>query len=270
MWTVYTKQFQGGVWATVIVISSVLTLSLHLVSRRSAQEHSTSFADSAFAIIGTLFGQGTTLRFQSTAGRTVVLTALLLQLVTLTFYTSNLVSALTVGPPLPPYEDLQTVYSESSLKLAFLRGGMQLEYFKNSDTAFYQRMWRSVADDDLVGSEEEGVARARRGGYAYLAWEIFFRLRYGDDCRLIELPASYFPDYASFAVTKNSPLVPVMNKMKWWKELAGKRTDCAALESAPVELKTILTPLLLVALASLTSLAVLYVERCLLSRHPDI
>lgn len=60
----------------------------------------------------------------------MTLTCLLLQLVALTFYTSNLVSALTVGPPLPPYKDLQAVHTEPSLKLVFLKGGTQLDYIK--------------------------------------------------------------------------------------------------------------------------------------------
>ncbi|XP_047480180.1 probable glutamate receptor [Penaeus chinensis] len=279
MWTVYTKQFQSSVWVIILALSTSEMLSLYLVSHRSSQEYSISFADSAFATVGTLFGQG----------RTVMLTSLLLQSVALTFYTSTLVSALTVGPPLPPYKDLQALYKKSSLKLAFLKGGTQLEYIKQEiqvslrnvpsctdpleslDAGLYQLVWQSVTDEELVESEYEGVAKALRGKHAYLAWEIFFRLRYGGDCRLIELPVSYFPDYASFAVAKDSPLVPVLNKIildmlsgglpkKWWGEFSGQKTDCTALESGPVELKTVITAFLLITLGIVISLAILSVE----------
>lgn len=48
---------------------------------------------------------------------------------------------------------------------------------------------------------------------------------------------------------------------KWWKELTVKKKDCNVLETAPIILKTVLTPFLLLAVASAVSLCVMLLER---------
>lgn len=77
-----------------------------------------------------LSSPGSPLSFQNVAERTVVLTVLFLQVVTLAFYTSNLVSALTVGPSLPPYKDLQDIDQEASLTFGFLKGSSNANDFR--------------------------------------------------------------------------------------------------------------------------------------------
>lgn len=72
----------------------------------------------------------TVLRVQTVAGRTLVLTALLLQVVTLSYYTSNMVSALTVGPPLPPYKDLRDIHEEKSITFGMLKGTAETDILK--------------------------------------------------------------------------------------------------------------------------------------------
>lgn len=68
--------------------------------------------------------------FHSAAERTVVLTVLLMQVASLAFYTSNLVSALTIGPSLPPYKDLQDIDNEESLTFGFLKGSSNANDFR--------------------------------------------------------------------------------------------------------------------------------------------
>ncbi|XP_069974767.1 uncharacterized protein [Penaeus vannamei] len=93
-------------------------------------------------------------------------------------------------------------------------------------------------------------------------------MNYGHDCRVFMLPARYFSTYTSFALPRDSPLVPLMNKLildivssgllrKWWTELSYSTTDCSALEATPIELKTVLTPFLLLGLSALVSLGIL-------------
>ncbi|XP_069974744.1 glutamate receptor ionotropic, kainate 2-like [Penaeus vannamei] len=121
MWTVYTRQFESDVWGIMILVSASIVLCLRCVSR-SSSEVNISLPDSVFVVTGIIFGQGTQQQIRTTAERTVILTGLLLQVVALGFYTSNLVSALTVGPPIPPLNDLQDVYNEPSLTFGFLKG----------------------------------------------------------------------------------------------------------------------------------------------------
>lgn len=51
-----------------------------------------------------------------------MLTALLLQVISLAYYTSNMVSALTVGPSLPALNDLRDVHNDPAITFGFVKG----------------------------------------------------------------------------------------------------------------------------------------------------
>ncbi|XP_063600691.1 probable glutamate receptor [Penaeus indicus] len=214
MWSVYTKQFEPGVWATMVVVVAAAVACLRLASRPSRRQQKASLSDTAFTIVGFVFGQGSPIIFRGAAERTVVLTVLLLQVASLAFYTSNLVSALTVGPSLPPYKDLQDIDNEESLTFGFLKGSSNANDFRDSKTPLYQKLWQETKDEDLVTSYTEGMERVFSERYALMIWEVFYSLNYGQDCRAFVLPVSYFPIYTSFGLSKDSPLVPIMNKQQ--------------------------------------------------------
>lgn len=65
----------------------------------------------------------------------------------------------------------------------------------------------------MVTSYTEGMERVFGERYALMIWEVFYSLNYGQDCRAFVLPVSYFPIYTSFGLSKDSPLVPIMNKV---------------------------------------------------------
>lgn len=57
MWTVYTKQFEAGVWLMVIVVIVALSVVLYLVLRYSRQDDDVSVSESFFVIVVYIFGQ---------------------------------------------------------------------------------------------------------------------------------------------------------------------------------------------------------------------
>ncbi|XP_047488127.1 probable glutamate receptor [Penaeus chinensis] len=255
MWSVYTKQFEPGAWVVLVFLILSLVLSLFVVSWWSIHEVKLSISDSALAVVGALLSQGSPLNFQTAAGRTVVLTTLFLQVLTLAFYTSNLVSALAAGPPLPVFKNLQDIHNEKSFTFGFLRSSSNANDFR-------------LKDEDLVASYTVGMERVLREKYALLISEVFYALNFGRHCKVFMLPAVYFPNYLSFALPKDSPLVPILNKVvvdilsaglmrKWWLETYDSNTKCNLLETAPIELKTVLTPFLLLGLSILLVLGVL-------------
>ncbi|ROT84725.1 putative glutamate receptor ionotropic, delta-1 isoform X2 [Penaeus vannamei] len=274
MWTVYTKQFERGVWGMMVTVALALGAALYVVSRWSKNECEAHLSESFFTVVGFLFGQGTTLGFHTVAGRTVMLTALLLQLISLAYYTSNMVSALTVGPSLPALNDLRDVHNDPAITFGFVKGTANTIDFRDSSNPLLQEVWRNIEEEDLSPTAPAGMERVREGDYALMLWELFFDMNYGHDCRVFMLPARYFSTYTSFALPRDSPLVPLMNKLildivssgllrKWWTELSYSTTDCSALEATPIELKTVLTPFLLLGLSALVSLGILAAERSL-------
>ncbi|XP_047487269.1 uncharacterized protein LOC125038075 [Penaeus chinensis] len=144
--------------------------------------------------------------------------------------------------------------------------------YKDSETPLIKDVWQSMQPEDFVQSAAEGVERVLKGGYAFMEWEIFYTLNYGHVCEMYALPEPYFPERASFCLAQDSPLHPVFNGVvldllsggiltKWWQELEVISADCSALETAPIELKTVLTPVLLLALGMLVGVGFLGIER---------
>lgn len=70
------------------------------------------------------------LQVVTVAGRTVVLTTLLLHTLLLAHYTSNLVSTLATRAPAPKLATLYDVYKDPSLTLGFIRDSAMSEYLE--------------------------------------------------------------------------------------------------------------------------------------------
>lgn len=58
MWSVYTKQFEPGVWAAMVVVVAAAVVCLRLASRPSPRQQNATLSDSAFTVLGFVFGQG--------------------------------------------------------------------------------------------------------------------------------------------------------------------------------------------------------------------
>lgn len=126
--------FQSCRWSCWVVMSSMCSLNTKLflsfsltLDWYSATAFNVGgfrgFAYFVFWLVPfSLISLGTTLGFQTVAGRTVVLTALLLQVISLAYYTSNMVSALTVGPSLPALNDLRDVHNDPAITFGFVKG----------------------------------------------------------------------------------------------------------------------------------------------------
>ncbi|XP_047488129.1 glutamate receptor ionotropic, kainate 1-like [Penaeus chinensis] len=206
-------------------------------------------------------------------GRLVVTTVLFLNVLLLGHYTSNLTSALTVGPPLPPHRNLEDVYNDKGLTFGFVKGSATVSNFQDSKSDVIQKVWKSIdVDNDLVIDYEEGMQRVYKDSYALLMWEVYYELNHGNDCGVFLLPAPYFPIHTSFAMRKASPLVPILNKIvleilssgllrKWWLELNVKTNDCNQLETAPIEIQTVVTPFLLLGVSLFMAFVFLAAER---------
>nr|XP_027222851.1 glutamate receptor 1-like [Penaeus vannamei] len=244
IWSVYTKQFSVPAWGTIFGTVLVLIVLLHLSTRLSPQQPSFTFLDSATVIIGFIFGQGTSQPLISASCRLVILMGLMLQVLLLAYYTSDLVSSLTAGPSPPKLSTLYDVYKNPSLKLGFEKGAAPHLYFSESNDNIVKKLWQRIQDNNyetLMNSLDEGMQRVLREPYLHMGWGIPMRYGYGHDCRLFMLPTSYFHVQASFMMKKDSPLVPVLNKVvmdimstgllrKWWRDWSTEAKNCDLLQ----------------------------------------
>ncbi|XP_069981126.1 glutamate receptor ionotropic, delta-1 [Penaeus vannamei] len=274
MWTVYTKQFERDAWLVTAAVTVVLAVLVFVVLRLSRREEKVSPSWSAFTVLGIMFGQGSLLEFRSPAGRVLMVSVLLLQVVVLAFYTSNLVTDLAVKPSLPPHEGLEDIHSDPSVTFGIER--------ETALDGIFQVSWMgrgrgTLKAEDTVDSTEEGMRRIYRERYAFLVWELFHTLNYQGDCESYLLPQKYFTDHASFVLAKGSPLTPLFNNVildlsssgllsKFWLEVKVTTNDCDALETASLEFLTVVTSFLVLVVGAVVSFGLLGAE-WLLSRR---
>ncbi|XP_063600731.1 probable glutamate receptor [Penaeus indicus] len=277
MWTVYTKQFEKESWAVTVSVTVILMVLVFVVLRLSRREESASPSISAFTVLGILFGQGSILEFRSLAGRILMVSVLLLQVVMLAFYTSNLVTALAVRPSPPPFEGLEDIHRDPTVTFGIESGTALDDIFQNSKNPLYRSIYQKIKPEDTVTSTAEGMRRIFRERYAFLVWELYYTLNHQGGCDNYLLPQKYFTDHASFILTKGSPLTPIFNNVildlgssgllsKFWLELKVTSNDCDDLETSSLEFLTLVTSFLVLCVGAVAALGFLGMEWILARR----
>ncbi|XP_053642597.2 probable glutamate receptor [Cherax quadricarinatus] len=261
VWRAYTKQFEGRAWAAagmVVMLAIMVTVMVVYCSRRRGIH--LTLSDTLITVTAFLVGQGADLSEVPTSLRMVSVSCMLLHMLLLQHYTSDLITALAVGPPLPAITNLEDINRSPSLTLGYLKGSSLIEYFRDSPAQVYQRTYQTIVSrnfDGIVESMDEGIERVLKEAYVFMEWEVTLFYKFGQDCRLYRLPTGYFPAQASFALKKGSPLVPVFNNLLMELLSAGivKKAeeqytphniiDCNQLQTEPIQLKTLFTVFLM-------------------------
>ncbi|XP_037797156.1 probable glutamate receptor [Penaeus monodon] len=298
IWSAYSKPFSVSVWLAVITLVVSFVVMIRLTTQFSPLQEPLSLSDSTLVISGFVCCQGTSFPLLSISCRTVALVWLVLQVILVSYYTSDLVSSLAAGPPPPSLSTLHDVLNTPSYDFGFEKGSalhqasqqdhretflvltvtLEREFMifchiadwtkqLESKDILLQKIWKSIKDGNyqsLANSMEAGMKRVYEEPYLFIESEIPLRYSYGHDCRLFMLPTSYFPVKISFALKKNSPLVPVLNgvaldilssglPVKWWQDWRREIRGCRTTQFEPVDLKVVVGPFLILTLALATS-----------------
>ncbi|XP_050701452.1 probable glutamate receptor [Eriocheir sinensis] len=279
MWGTYTKEFSGGVWAVMGAMTVLLTLTLHgTTTVLEVGEERLSLLESFIVVMGALCGQGCSKPPRSGPARLVLLTTMLLHVVILAYYTSNLASSLAAGPHMPTFSTIQDVLSQTRLSFGVMQGAALMEYLKTSDNPYHQAAYSMVtADSSLtVATSAEGVAKTLTENYVYMDTDLFI---YNNlDCRHYVLPGAEFSASTSIAFTKGSPLVRILNNVLLRMKTGGLMKkleaqwlplseDCDQASVSPLRLAAIVTPALGLLLAIALALACCCLERIAKARE---
>ncbi|XP_042229189.1 probable glutamate receptor [Homarus americanus] len=249
MWSTFTAEFQMEAWVVLALFLVVLSLTLHLASY-SRHQRVLSLVDSITIVFGGICGQGSSVDFRGLPSRAVFLTVMTLQVLIMAHYTSQLVSSMAVGPPLPTISTIGDVSRHPTLKMGLIRGSSLTEYFRVSKSLEHRTIWKSLGSDDFVNSREEGMERVLQQPFVFLAAGAYLSNKYGRDCRYFILPKANFPSISAFAIKKASPLIPVLNKIilrmkttglmkKWHSEWTPSPAECNEVEFSPVDLSVV-------------------------------
>ncbi|XP_066939755.1 probable glutamate receptor [Macrobrachium rosenbergii] len=275
MWRAYTKQFSLLVWIVTAVFILWVTILFYLNLKISQFPSPLVFSEASFTIIGFILGQGTSIPLERTAIRLIALTTLMTQVLLLVHYTSDLMSGLTAGPPLPRVSNLLDVASSSDLQLGYLKHISIDEYLRDSSIDAYRKIWEGIHERklvDLASTNEDGFRRVLDNkNYVYMTADRAFLYRYSQECRVYLLPNANFPTQFTLALKKSSPLTPVFQKVllkmlssglidKWERDFTPTLADCNTLETSAIELPAVSVPLLLLGMGMVASLVIIASE----------
>ncbi|XP_047484958.1 glutamate receptor U1-like [Penaeus chinensis] len=273
MWDNYLREFTPSAWAAVGGFLLVTSLCLVGVTRFSPEETPISLSDAALVVLASVCYTGTSFAFFSKSNRILILTIFLTSVLVYNFYTTFLISTLTVNKLILPFENLQELYERRTYSFGFSGGGALDNFFKLSPQPLYRSIW-----DELILPRPEnlkpswlGLQQVLEERHAYLINELFFRSKYFH-CGFVILPGQYFRVPKSWAMRRNSPLFPVLNyhlqalaesgvlvklRRKWLPDL----DDCRTAGAQVLGLASVMAPFLLLGVTMVLAIVIVLIER---------
>ena len=167
--------FSPSLWYSLAVllltVSAVLTLSYLLGPENHLQPGSFLPANSFLIILGSWFAQGSWLDPKSLSSRIIFLVSFLCGVTIYTAYSAKLISFLSVVKVTLPFTSLEELLASGQYSVGLTKGTASLPlFFEAPPGSLYQRVASQlVAEQDLVASLDEGVARALNHKYVISA-----------------------------------------------------------------------------------------------------
>uniref|UniRef100_A0A1I8JQ94 PBPe domain-containing protein n=1 Tax=Macrostomum lignano TaxID=282301 RepID=A0A1I8JQ94_9PLAT len=145
-------------------------------------------------------------------------------LIMISSYTANLAAFLTVERMQSPIESVEDLAGQNKIKYGTLSGGSTYQFFKvrefntlSKGIDVFKRMWdyMSKRPDVFVNKTEEGIARVKRGDYAFIlesTWNEYYTQR---NCDLMRVGGLL--DSKGYGIGLPSGTQPIMTEL--WQEL---------------------------------------------------
>lgn len=185
----FMEPLSSGVWGCLAIAIIFVSVSFFILGRLSPKEWDNPFPcieepkelQNQFTIknamwftIGAILQEGSDIAPKAPSTRIVASIWWFFTLIMVSSYTANLASFLTVqkAPPMiTGVQDLIKFADEKKLTYGARKRGSTLKFFELSDNEDYQKMYEYMMKNDktvLVDSNDDGVAKAKQGGYAFL------------------------------------------------------------------------------------------------------
>ncbi|XP_027219931.2 glutamate receptor ionotropic, kainate 2 [Penaeus vannamei] len=273
-WKTYIQEFHGHVWLLLLLSVVAMMLVIHVITAILPAEEKISLSESFTLVSGCIVAQGSWLNFRTVGARIAFLTAMLSGVLLMAHYTSYLVSALAAGHSLPQYITLKKV-DQLGIPTGWTDGTAMSEYIRLSSDDTHRKLWKTIEQNkrrSLVKDPTEGLRRVLQETYLFIETESVL-LRYKRDCQYHVIPLLGFNQLSSFTVRKDSPLVPIFNKIivdiqasgllsRWWRDLRTKTAPaCQSLEGSSIGLPTVFSIFAVMCIGLCLSFLIMLVER---------
>ena len=180
----FLEPFEPRVWLSIISVLLLVTIILYFIDRMSpygcrylSKDEKNEFTGKDFKfynclwfMIASLFQQGPNCTPKSLAARMLLATFWLFTLIIISTYTANLAALFTTSQPNTGVKSLEDLVKLDEIEYGILEKGQTYNFFKNSNIGLYKHMFNFMKmRNAFATSTSEGIARVRKGGYAYLS-----------------------------------------------------------------------------------------------------
>ncbi|XP_045620274.2 probable glutamate receptor [Procambarus clarkii] len=214
-WKSFTAELLPDAWLGTIAFVVFVPPCLALCAYFSPFETEVvTLKDAYIVTIGALAIQGSWLEVQSTSSRIVFTTIFFATLLVYAYYTSALVSILTVASTNTGFSSLQSLLQDGTFQFGFATGTFLEEEFKNAKQLLFKEVWqRLVAPDpsNLVHSHQEGIRKVIKESYVYMMEENGFHSLLEEQCEVVLAEGLYFSTQTGLALDFDSPLKRVFD-----------------------------------------------------------
>ncbi|XP_065292908.2 glutamate receptor ionotropic, kainate 2-like isoform X2 [Dermacentor albipictus] len=185
--------------------------------------------------IGSLMQQGSDLNPRAVSTRIIASIWWFFTLIMISSYTANLAAFLTAQRLTSPIENAHDLAKQTSIDYGCLLSGSTKAFFQSSDSPLIKRMWAAMeAAQPSVFAEtnEKGVERVLRGGYAYLMESTTIEYMIQKNCQLTQIGGQLDSKGYGIATPPDAKIRNIISaaivefhegdllfklKQKWWK-----------------------------------------------------
>ncbi|CAH0553020.1 unnamed protein product [Brassicogethes aeneus] len=270
----FASPFSLSVWLMLGVAYFLVSFAIFVIGRLSPSEwvnpypcvEEPEFLINQFSIrnclwftVGALMQQGSELEPKSISTRTASGVWWFFTLIMVSSYTANLAAFLTVETLVTSFKNIEELSRQTEIKYGAKRDGATANFFRDSNISTYQKIWRHMAlhPEDMVNSNDEGVAKVEKENYAYLMESTSIEYETERHCSLAQVgnlldDKGYGIAMKKFSEYRNEMSREVLKlqetgelsqlKIKWWKEKRGGG-KCASKseggDATPLDLKNV-------------------------------
>lgn len=277
-WDGYSMEFTPAAWLGLLVTACLCSLGLALVLRLAARERF-AVREAVLIVLGCLCLQGPVREEDRMSGRILLLTTGVFGLLSVTHYSSVMISFLSFTRVSHPITSLEDLLSSTTYTLGLIRGTSTQDILQVSRRDLYQRVWNELLlprPDSFVTSAAEGVYRALTEKYVFLMDESTYLYRYSTDCRLMYVGPRYLSMPSTFTFRKNLPykqifdqgITHIMEGGVMSREIRQMQriATCGTDNIMPLRLENTFTALVILGVGMLISIILLLIEKLSMRR----
>ncbi|CAL4062375.1 unnamed protein product, partial [Meganyctiphanes norvegica] len=269
MWSNYIRELAPGTWLVTAISLITLGIALYMAKRYSLV---TLTPGDVFIIhIGALCQKSAEYPFDETSSRILILALYGTTFMVYSYYSSFLISSLTINKLSLPFTDLNTMYNAKTYSFSIPIGSAIENIFRDATIPLYKSIWNEMVVPNPYGviKYQDALEHVLKEQMAFIGARA--SQEHNFNCNYLILPGTYFKTARSWPMAPNSTLYNTFSyylmrvvetgsldhlRNKWKDRIP----DCAAEDHSQLDLAHVISAFSILLLGITLSLFVLILE----------